>query len=299
MSKLSPEARNLLDTARRDYRPSASDRQRLREGVLKRVAAVPAVTHAAMRGGSTSTPGPETRPAPTAPSRFARMHPLTLVGASALIVMGFTAVTYTSSDPLPEVNPPAPTGVAVGEALSDAPRATEPVNAAPTPVDPAPETASTLSPNPSPDTRRAPIEARPTAAVTTGAAPASKPASRPAARPVVPAPSAAVLSPLVGTQDTLGIEMAILRNAHAAFKRGELAAAHGHLDEHARSYPRGLLREERLVLSALVLCSEGQREQARRSAEELAREHPRSAHLERLRGSCVADATFPPARTND
>jgi|GEM_PF-474415 len=303
MSKLSPEARSLLEAARRNYRPSASDRQRLREGVLKRVAGVPASAHAAPRRGPASPPDTEIRSTPAGPSRFTRMHALTLVGASALVVMGFTAVTYTSSDPLGDVNPPAPTGVAAGEALLDAPRATEPVGDAPPPPSPAPDTASTLSPDPPPDPppgpRRGAIVARPTGASTSGAAVASRPATRPVAPSAAVVPSAAEPRPPVAAHDSLAIEMRILRDAHAAFKRGDRAAAHGYLDEHARSYPRGLLREERLVLSTLVLCSEGHRAEARASADELVREHPRSTHLERLRGSCVADATFPPPRAHD
>ena len=287
MSKLSPEAQSLLEAARRSYRPSPSDRQRLREGVLKRVAAGgPAAVHA----DPASTPRTAPRPTPTRLSRFTRMHALTVVGASALIVAGFTA-SYTSSDRLPDVNPPA-----AGEMLA-AP--TEPVNAPPTPVDSASDTASTPPPNPSPAARQAAIGAPSPAAATTGAAAARKPASRPAAPPAGPVPSAAAPRSLVARQDTLGLEMRLLRDAHAAFKRGDLAAAHGYLDEHARSYRRGLLREERLVLSTLVLCSVGHRDRARGLADELAREHPRSTHLERLRGSCVADATFPPARTDD
>lgn len=282
MSKLSPEARNVLEAARRNYRPSASHRERLREGVLKRVASVPATTEA--------EPAAEMRPTSTArPPRFTGMHALTAVGATALIAMGFVAVTtYTSSDSSADLNPPAPTGAA-DEALSDAPRPTEPASVAPPPVD---DTATPLPPNPPSVLPRAAIEARPTVS---GAAIASKPTSR----PTVSVPSADVSRAPVTAQDTLGLEMGILREAHAAFKRRDLASAHRFLDEHARSYPRGLLREERLVLSTLVLCSEGHREEARRLAEELVREHPRSAHLERLRGSCVADAAFPPARTND
>ncbi len=283
MSKLSPEARTVLEAARRNYRPSASDRERLREGVLKRVASVPATTEA--------EPDAEMRPTSTArPPRFTGMHALTAVGATALIAMGFVAVTtYTSSDSSADLNPPAPTGAAVDEALSDAPRPTEPASVAPPPVD---DTATPLPPNPPPVLPRAAIEAR---ATVSGAAATSKPTSR----PTVSVPSADAPRAPVTAQDTLGLEMRILREAHAAFKRRDLAAAHGLLDEHARSYPRGVLREERLVLSTLVLCSEGHREEARRLADELVREHPRSAHLERLRGSCVADATFPPARTND
>jgi hypothetical protein len=97
-------------------------------------------------------------------------------------------------------------------------------------------------------------------------------------------------TPDVGSVDSLGAEMQILRDAHGALKSGDLVHAGSSLEQHARTYPRGVLREERLALTALLLCAEGKTDAARRTARELATENPRSSHLVRLRGSCAVDA---------
>ncbi|AKV04761.1 hypothetical protein AKJ09_11424 [Labilithrix luteola] len=93
--------------------------------------------------------------------------------------------------------------------------------------------------------------------------------------------------------DSLGGEVVLLREAQDALNAGDIARAGQRLDVHAASYPRGLLREERLALHALVHCAEGRVAEAKRAAEELMLANPRSSHLARLRGSCVAETVAP------
>lgn len=295
MTKLSPKALSVLEAARTEFGPSASDRRRLHAAILERAAASAVVAAAepvaAEPGGSERA----TSPARGGASSFLRRHVLELVGASALVVAGSVAWHHASSDRgATLVNAAASDALRVTSA-DDAQRAHVAASAATPASDLVPQDGPTFSPDLLPDAPIAAAEAR-TKANASAAAPRKGfellPAPGEPGEPREPGePKAA--------GDSLGAEMRILRGAHSALKRGELAHARGYLDEHARSYPRGVLREERLALSALVHCSEGHRDEAQRSADELARENPRSSHLERLRGSCVADTSLPPERVKD
>jgi outer membrane protein assembly factor BamD (BamD/ComL family) len=87
--------------------------------------------------------------------------------------------------------------------------------------------------------------------------------------------------------DSLGEEARLIREAQIGLRAGDVAGARKSLDAHAQTFPRGVLRDERLVLEVLVLCAEGRVESARRAADELLRTHPLSSHSESLRASCA------------
>ncbi|OJY31503.1 MAG: hypothetical protein BGO98_15825 [Myxococcales bacterium 68-20] len=288
MSKLSHESVSLIEAARVEFGPTSSDRHRLREQILARVAAPAPATETA--GGAPAAP--EVAPAserPTEPpvSGIFRSHALKLIGASALVVAAIVTTQHASTSSVATTNG----DTARAASMNEPQRADE--------TTPAPEVvhapAPALSPNHLPDAPVATDEVRPRAnLIATTRTPSAPPPVDRGARPTaLPEPVSEVQT------DALGVEMRILREAHAALKSGELARARASLDQHARSYPRGILREERLALSAIVFCAEGRRDEARRSAEDLARETPRSSHLERLRGSCAADALLAPARTTN
>jgi hypothetical protein len=99
--------------------------------------------------------------------------------------------------------------------------------------------------------------------------------------------------------DSLGAEMRLVREARNALKAGNLTLTRRNIDEHARSFPDGAFREERLVLGVLLLCAEGHVERARRAADELAAAHPHSSHLDALRDSCAGSSTSAKPRSGD
>jgi len=119
--------------------------------------------------------------------------------------------------------------------------------------------------------------------------PTVSPSARPAVppRPVRPAPV-----PSVGRQDlppgpsTVGAEAALLRRADSALKSGDPSRARALLDEHASTFPRGILSEEREAERVIVLCALGQVAQARAAAATFLRARPRSPLAARVRGSC-------------
>lgn len=81
-------------------------------------------------------------------------------------------------------------------------------------------------------------------------------------------------------------ELALLRSARDALARHDTAAADEALAEHARRFPAGHLREERLLLRVEALCAAGARDDARREATDFARRHPASPHARKILRVC-------------
>jgi hypothetical protein len=91
-------------------------------------------------------------------------------------------------------------------------------------------------------------------------------------------------------EDLLGKEVRLIREAQIGLRVGDLERVRSSLDEHARAFPGGVLRGERLVLNVLLLCAEGKTERARSMADELVRANLLSSQLEPLRASCAGAA---------
>lgn len=108
----------------------------------------------------------------------------------------------------------------------------------------------------------APAPAAPSAAASAvTAAPADVVASE--AAPVGVVATAAPSSSTPPTRDRdLAAERAILERARAALGRGDAASALGALDEHASTFPRGRLGEEREALGVQALLAAGRRPEA-------------------------------------
>jgi TolA-binding protein len=81
-------------------------------------------------------------------------------------------------------------------------------------------------------------------------------------------------------------ELALLRAARDALARGDGEAAAAALAEHARRFPTGHLREERLLLHVEALCAAGERDAARRAAAEFAAQHAGSPHAKKILRVC-------------
>lgn len=272
MSDLTPSARKLLADARPGFGPSAAARERMRAGVLR---------HAAKATSATSS-------APPSGVRLAfKAHGGKLLGATLVALVAGSYATVHSSGPEPltvapttvvTASPDEPSAAAAEELASPHQLPEAPIVAV--------VTASANPSTPATSAERTPLPT-PKSSVAAGR-PADKGGAARAERVVSgQLPEGAL------PDGSLGAEVRLLHEAQSAFKSGDLALARRDVDEHARSFPNGVLREERLVLGVLLSCAEGQIERARRTADELAAAHPRSSHLEALRGSCAGTSAPP------
>lgn len=114
----------------------------------------------------------------------------------------------------------------------------------------------------------------------------SKPSSRP--RPA-PAASTAQDSPEPAADpafDELQAELILVQKARRALRDQRPTRALEVLDAHARAFPKGQMREDRLVLRIEALCAAGKGPQARAEARLFLRAFPASAHAGRVRAAC-------------
>ncbi len=133
----------------------------------------------------------------------------------------------------------------------------------------APEPEPSLAPAPSPAVSDAPQRS----------ARAKAPRQRPVAKP---APSV----------DLAG-ELALLTQANAAIKRGDVAQARELLDGYDQRFPSGKLAEERAAAGILVLCATGRAQSAGVEARRFIERWPRSPLVARIRASCAAEGLAP------
>jgi hypothetical protein len=89
--------------------------------------------------------------------------------------------------------------------------------------------------------------------------------------------------------DSLGPELALLREARAALDRKDPRTALRLLNRHAQRYPTGTLQQERLAARALALCALGRSSEASAAVHELARVAPGSPYLANVRAGCHAE----------
>jgi hypothetical protein len=141
---------------------------------------------------------------------------------------------------------------------------------------------------------------------TTAAVSAAKPALAPVAAPVaVAAPEAEPAAvdaldlplddakpspahPRSRTADLEG-EMKLLRQADAALRRGDSAAALAAVNKHAALYPTGVLSQEREGVRAIALCSAGSLSQGQAAARRFLAQASKSPLSSRIRSTCSID----------
>ena len=82
--------------------------------------------------------------------------------------------------------------------------------------------------------------------------------------------------------DTLKAESALLTQARAQLRSGNLAAAQGSLERLQTQFPRGMLTQEREVLGIEVLHARGNVEGAKRRAQAFVKRYPKSPHSAKL-----------------
>lgn len=120
-------------------------------------------------------------------------------------------------------------------------------------------------------------------ALPTGARPIADPPPRAVRRGPPPSPSATALDE----------EVALLRSAQQALKRGDAATALAELDALGARHPDGVLREERLTARVLALCAAGRVDEARDAGRLFLAEMPTSVQADRVRASCALAAPSP------
>jgi hypothetical protein len=94
--------------------------------------------------------------------------------------------------------------------------------------------------------------------------------------------------PRARNQDLEG-EMKLLRQADAALRRGDSAAALAAVNKHAALYPTGVLSQEREGVRAIALCSAGSMSQGQAAARRFLAQASKSPLSSRIRSACSID----------
>jgi hypothetical protein len=137
--------------------------------------------------------------------------------------------------------------------------------------------------SPAPATRSAPPPQPPMAASKDSAPTSQLPVSNLQAVTASPPRVATHPKSHARPDDRLARELALLSRATSALHAGDAAGALKTLDEHQRTFPNGLLSEERRAAKAQALCSLGRISEGRA---ELARLRPHSPSAARVEHSC-------------
>jgi|HubBroStandDraft_2_1064218.scaffolds.fasta_scaffold146108_2 hypothetical protein len=274
MSDLSPDDEALLEQARGGLEPSSSDHARIKGKLLVRIGVTAlSATSAAAGAATTLTAG-------------AGMTIATKVVVTAAVVLGAlgggAVLVQRSSAPAPSASslalsrsaavPSAAIPTPSSARLPSAPRAEPALSAVP------PSPARFEAPAPSNPPVPAPLSPslpRTTERAVSLDSRSSLDSPKPAAAEAVP----------VGPSN-VGAEAQLLQQAGVALKNGHPAKALSILDEHAASFPHGMLAEEREAERIIVLCVLGRTEEAQMRASVFLEHSPRSPLAARVRGSC-------------
>jgi hypothetical protein len=90
-----------------------------------------------------------------------------------------------------------------------------------------------------------------------------------------------------GNGSTLAQELALLQRARRALNRNDAQLALGIVQSLDERFPDGVLMEERAATRILSLCQLGREEEAGEQGRHFLLAHPRSVYAERVRHSCV------------
>jgi hypothetical protein len=266
-----PKSRDLLELARQD-RASDAIRAAVRARLQAQLTEKPTSTSSSEPPAP--TPHAIDRPMPSGVSLFGGIGAFAVI-ASVLFTLWFST-THTAKT----------SGEAPGVAPAVVESATESSDLHPTPdqghsADNADPTAFRGA---SEAGRRADsVEPRPSRPLRDPPAPTSAPAKDPAsANSVDVAPPSAPMTP----EDRITMlreESEALVKARAALQSGQGGEALSLVDDARRRFPKGVLGQERDVVSIEAMAISGQRSQALALAKAFVAAHPRSAHSARLR----------------
>jgi hypothetical protein len=271
MTDLTPEDEALIARARDGLTPGPDEHARIKRRVLVQIAAGTVAATAAL---STSAEAAVATGAGVF-SAFAKILAAGVLGA-AVVGVGVVGISGRSKLAAPASS--------MHEAPTRVPAALSTTVEAPAAVPIETEPVPTTSSAPQSDTPPVVPEHR-------RASPAAPPP--PSRRDPVAVPTAAASAPAplqisAEGPSTLVAEAALLSRSDAALRAGNAARALELVDEHATSYPRGVLIEEREAERVVVLCALGRVDDARATASAFLRDHPRSTQASRVRASCDA-----------
>lgn len=272
MTELSPEAKKLMEAARESFSPDQQRVTAVRAAITARAAAPQDTSWTT--GGGAGLKG----------AGWGVQH---LVGVGLLVALGGGAAIMgyhaLGSETLP---PPTPALEQIDERISGAGSHTRPEPARP--AEPTPVAAPvSVAPAAAPSTVPASGEGSP--GVAAGPRPGRKPEPKAKAGPALRAFGKSDRTDPPLPADSLVEEVALLRAARAALKRGDAVGSLSFLDRHEASYPRGKLQPERLVTRVLALCELGRVSEARTAAAKLRRVAPRSNYPRRIAASCAGE----------
>jgi hypothetical protein len=275
MSGLTPEDEALIGQARIGLEPTGEDHARVRRKVLARVGVGVGAAAATL-----SATGANASAAVVAGSASAIVFKiLGTIAVVGCIAAGTLALrdrrAAPSATPSPAVltiaqhaenTPPVPvTAVAPPRELN-----------VPPPLPPAPAHVPTPTIVARVPTPRPPSTSAPVAAMTTAS-------TAPSVAPVAASPPSIQSGPA-----TVAQEARLLGEADAALRAGDAARSLSLLDEHAATFPQGVLVEEAKAERVVVLCALGRQPEARQAAAVFLRDHGRSPLVARVRDSCAA-----------
>jgi hypothetical protein len=156
----------------------------------------------------------------------------------------------------------------------------------PAPAAPRPRVEVPAASSPAPDLPSSEVAPAPRAVPPATRAPSpATPASPPRLVPGRSAPASAI----VPGPTTVAAEAELLREAEATLRAGDAPRALAFVNEHAASFPNGILAEEREAERIAVLCALGRAAQARETAAAFLRDHARSPLTVRVRESCASN----------
>jgi hypothetical protein len=276
MTDLTPDDEALLERARRAGEATAADQARVKRKIFAQIGVGLGTSAISTSGGAAGLGGG----AATGTSFVASTAKI--VVALALGAGAGTGVLLASH---------GRDAQGTGPALRAAP-ATSIAAPAPSPPVETPMAASASPRESTPDESLAPTPPRAVApgraTRTPSPAPAGERSTEATAAENTPpaAPFAAPPQPEPGGPSTVGAEADLLRQADGALKAGHPSQALALLHEHATRFPNGILSEEREAECIVVLCALGRTEEARASASQFLREHPKSPLGRRIRESC-------------
>jgi hypothetical protein len=280
MSSLRPENRALFEAARQTFEPSDDDRARIGKmlgvplGVAASLAATTASTTAAAGTVAAGTAVTGTTASATALGLSAGVAVAKWIAVVATVaaVGGGGAALYLSEQPSSHAVAPGIVASPVASAHASQANPTGTSSLFPASRGPSRGPAGEIR-SVAPD----PLPATPAKVSTeTGGATATVPL-------VAPGNTADTAKPTVSVVE----EARLLREADTALRMGDAARATALLDEHARTFPNGILAEERDAERVLLLCASG-RAEARAEAQRFLTVHPESPLSERVLASCAA-----------
>jgi hypothetical protein len=279
MTELSPNARGLIDTVGIADGPSAKDRERIRASLFGAIAAgttVAASTQAALGAGAGTAAVVNGQIA--AGSGLAALTGKGTIAVALWFIAGGAAGTAVAAPVALFTERSEPAVVAPAPAAHAGDRAASPAAAIARPAPPAADEAPRA-------------EAAEPALVTD---PPRAPRERIFLRSAEPEPErelgSATHSPAA---HSLATEVRLLKSAQRELSAANASSSLALLDEHARLYPDGALKAERLGARVFALCKLGRVEQAREAARDFLSVAGNSPLVPRVLSSCAG--SLPPS----